>query len=121
MPEYSQIAGFMKWAAEISLVTGWKPNERPYKLDLANRLSTTRDRFIADDPQWFELLLADLSHWNLLNWRFRDYLKALGGDQLDACCGLRPCRYMTPRCCTHWFGGTPPAVGYARFRPSHYF
>lgn len=83
MPEFYQTAEFMKWAAEISAVNDWMPEERPYKMELADRLAVTRNQLLADNTDWFQLLLDDLSRGNLLDWRFRDALKLLGNAHSD--------------------------------------
>ncbi|MBD8043359.1 AAA family ATPase [Arthrobacter sp. Sa2BUA2] len=80
MPEYSKIDDFLKWAAELAVTIDWVPAERPYKIELAERLSATRQMVLKGEAGWLERLLDDLSGTNLVNWRSLGNLKALSGD-----------------------------------------
>ena len=68
----------MKWAVELSSEIEWKEEERPYKIDMSERLAVTQQKLVFNEENWLELLLDDLSHGNLLNWRFLDNLRKTG-------------------------------------------
>lgn len=81
MTTYPKIDDFLKWAAELAAVIDWVPAERPYKLELAERLSATRQLPTSGEPGWLDQLLNDLAGTNLLNWRSLGNLKSLSGNR----------------------------------------
>ncbi|MCC9194431.1 AAA family ATPase [Arthrobacter sp. zg-Y916] len=81
MATYPRIDEFLKWAAELAAAIDWIPAERPYKLELASRLSATRQLAARGEPGWLDQLLNDLASTNLLNWRSLGNLKSLSRNR----------------------------------------
>ncbi|MCC3266907.1 McrB family protein [Arthrobacter gengyunqii] len=80
MAENTDVNTFMKWAVELSSEFEWREEERPYKIDMSERLAVTQQKLVFNEENWLESLLEDLSHGNLLNWRFLDNLRKTGRD-----------------------------------------
>lgn len=83
MAEYENLETFLKWAAKLSSEFEWREEERPYKIDMSERLAVTRQKLVFNEENWLELLLEDLTQGNLLNWRFLDNLRKAGKNRKD--------------------------------------
>ncbi|MGW9402783.1 McrB family protein [Arthrobacter sp. NPDC055585] len=77
MHNSSKIAEFLEWASEIPDVINRIKQERSRTLELAERLSKTRQKVIDRDARSMESLIADLAKGNALGERQLDSLRNL--------------------------------------------
>jgi len=74
---------FMAFAATFAKTVDLDAEEYDYKIILAERLSTTRELFLAKDSGWFEALRKDIASSNLMNQYFMMRLVEIGRTQPD--------------------------------------